>query len=380
MTLQHQEPDRVPIDLAGTVVSGIHILAYKNLTKSMNRHSEASIADIIQQLAAPSVDVLRRVESDFRPVYARLPSTWKLHEALSETGRPYFVDEWGVKWGRNPYYYDMIDHPLKTATLIDLEEYAWPDPHAAGRLEGLREEVKKLNSETDFAVVAGMSGAFASGGLFEEAWWLRGFEKFLADLMVRPEFANALLDKILDLHIRFYEEYLNVVGEFVQIVEWGDDYGMQTGPMMSPTLFRRYFKPRLKRFFDLVKSKTDAKIFLHSCGDVYPFIEDIIEVGVDILNPVQPLAKDMDHQRLKKQYGNRLCFHGGLDIQKLLPRGTPAEVVEGVKRVIADLAPGAGYIFAAAHNIQPDVPAANIEAMYDAAKKWGVYPLSELNG
>jgi uroporphyrinogen decarboxylase len=375
MALRHEKPDRVPIDLAGTVVSGIHVLAYKNLAKSMDLYVEENIVDIIQQLAAPSEELLRSFESDFRSVYARPPRAWSLCEKLLSTGRPYFVDEWGVSWGKTPYYYDMIDHPLKNATTIkDLEDYTWPDSHAPGRLDGLHEEVKRLNNETDFAIVAGMSGPIASGGLFEEAWWLRGLEKFLVDLGARPEFANALLDKILDLHLQFYDEYLSEVGEYVQLVEWGDDYGMQTGPIMSPNLFRKYFKPRIKKFFDLVKSKTNAKIFLHSCGCVYPFIEDLIEAGVDILNPVQPLAKDMDHQRLKEQFGSRLCFHGGLDTQQLLPRGRPTDVADGVKRVISHLAPDGGYIFAAAHNIQADVPPENIHAMFNTAKNYGAYP------
>lgn len=373
--LEHKEPDRVPIDLAGTVVSGIHVVAYGNLMRAMGLHREYNIVDIVQQLASPDEEILRRFNSDFRAICMRPPRTWEFREHASDSGRPYFVDEWGVKWGKNPYYYDMIDHPLKDATIKVLEEYPWPDPRAPGRTEGLKEEAENLYRHSDFAIVAGMAGPIATGGLFEQAWWLRGFEKFLVDLVIRPEFANALLDKILDVHIQCYKEYLSVVGEYVQVIEWGDDYGMQTGPLLSPAVFRKYFKPRIRKFLDIVKSKTDAKIFLHSCGSVYPFIEDLVEAGVDILNPVQPLAKDMDHSRLKRQFGTRLSFHGGLDIQQLLPRGTPGDVTDGAKRVIGDLAPGGGYVFAAAHNIQADVPPENIQAMFDAAKEHGTYPL-----
>lgn len=372
--LEHKEPDRAPIDLGGTICSGIHIVAYQNLTRQLGLPSEAPIVDIVQQLAAPSEHVLDRFGSDFRAVYMRSPRTWVFQEYTSESGRPYFVDEWGIKWGKNPYYYDMIDHPLKQADTQTLEKFQWPDANAPGRVEGLSDEVKTLRKKTDFAIVAGISGPVA-GGLFEQAWFLRGFQNFLMDMMIRPEFTNALLDRIMDVQMKFYDLYMQTVGEYVDIIEWGDDYGMQTGPLISPALFKKYIKPRDTKFLDFVRQRTDAKIFWHSCGSIYPFINDLIEVGVDILNPVQPLAANMNHARLKKEFGSKLCFHGGLDIQRVLPRGTPDEVTEATRGVLKDLAPGGGYIFASAHNIQADVPPQNITTMFDAARKYGEYPL-----
>ncbi len=371
--LDHQEADRVPIDLGGTICSGIHRVAYEKVTRHLGLSTDTSIVDLVQQLAAPSEEILQRFSSDFRPVYMRPPKTWTFQEHMDETGRPYFTDEWGIKWGKNPYYYDMIDHPLKQPDIKAIEKHPWPDANAPGRLDGVREEARKLRRETDYAIVAGISGPVAAG-LFEQAWFMRGFQNFMTDMMIRPEFTNRLLDRIQDVHIDFYEKYLDAVGEHVDIIEWGDDYGMQTGPLLSPALFTKYFKHRDKEFLDFVKSKTDAKIFWHTCGSVYPFINDLVEAGVDILNPVQPLAANMDHGKLKAEFGGRLCFHGGLDIQKTLPRGSQEEVARGVKAVLKNLATKGGYVFASAHNIQADVPPENIIAMFEAAREYGQYP------
>lgn len=374
MTLEHEEPDRVPIDLSGTQGSGIHVVAYRNLANRIGMDPNCGLLDMALQLAAPSEDMLRSFNSDFRAVCMRPKKGFEIHEFLDETGRQCFVDEWGIRWGKSRYYYDMMENPLKEPTLDALERFPWPDPYESGRTEGLAEQVKRLYKKTDFAIVAGIAGPTAAG-FFEQAWAMRGFPKFLADLLARPEFVDALLDRLLETYLDFYEMYLDIVGEYVQLVEWGDDYGMQIAPLISPTLFRRYFKDRNKKFFDLVKSKTDAKIFFHSCGSIYPFIEDLIEVGVDVLNPIQPLAANMDHVRLKKEFGSRLSFHGGLDIQRLLPRGTPKEVEDGVRRLLTNMASGGGYLFAAAHNIQADVPPENVLSMFEAASKYGKYKL-----
>jgi len=372
-SLAHKEPDRVPIDLGGTVCSGIHVVAHNNLTQELGLQSTTKIVDMVQQLACPDKRILTKFHSDFRPVYMKPPKGWNPVEQLDESGRSYFVDEWGIKWGKNPYYYDMIDHPIKEPDMSALAEYPCPDVKAPGRMDGVREEAKRLFEHTDFAIVAGVSAP--GPGLFEQAWWLRGLPNFFVDMMSRPEYAEALLDRILDVQMRFYEEYMSAVGPYIQVVEWGDDYGMQTGPLISPALFRKFIKPRVAKFLSLIKSKTSGKIFFHSCGSIYPFIEDLIEIGIDILNPIQPLAANMDHVRLKREFGTRLCFHGGLDIQRLLPQGRPEEVKQGVKTLLTNMAPQGGYIFAPAHNIQADVPPANIIAMFEAARQYGEYSL-----
>ncbi len=375
LALDHEEPDRVPIDLSGMLGSGIHVIAYQRLSESLGIDCKCDFVDMVLQTVSPSEEILRKFDSDFRPVYMRPPKHWEFRESVTETGRPYFVDEWGTKWGKNPFYYDWIDHPMKQPSMKVLEDFDWPDPSSLGRTEGLREQVKILSRNTDYAIVAGVSGPISSG-LFEQTWSLRGLPEFLTDMIARPEFADALLDRLLDLYIAFYDMYLETVGDQVQIVEWGDDYGMQTAPLISPTLFRRFFRDRNRRFFEFVKSRTDAKIFFHSCGSIYPFVQDLIEVGVDILSPIQPRAAKMNHAQLKREFGGQLNFHGGLDVQETLPHGTTSDVREAVKQLFRDMALGGGYIFAPAHNIQPDVPPQNIITLYEAAREYGHYPLS----
>lgn len=372
LALEHREPDKVPIDLGGAV-SSIHWIAYDKLAKRLGLKVEIEIADKIQQLAKLHESVLRILDVDFRHCSLKKGFFSGAEDRLDDpSGRPYFVDAWGIKWGKNPYYYDMISHPLDNLSIDDLDEYAWPDPKDPGRYEGLREEVKNVYETTDYALVA--DSIF--GGIFECAWWLRGFEKFNVDMYKNPDFAEALLNKVVALYMEFYSQYLDQVGDYVQVVELGDDVGAQNGPIMSPALLRKYIKPRWKKLYDLIHSKTKAKIFHHSCGSIYPFIADLIEVGVDILNPLQPLAANMDIGKIKEQFGNKLTLHGGVDIQRALPLGTPNDVVEEVKRVIRSAAQNGGYILAGAHNIQADTPVDNIVTLFEAARKFGPYPIN----
>jgi len=361
--LSHREPDRPPIDLGGAV-SGIHNKAYSNLIRALKLDLEVRVHPRdAQQLAQPDEVVLEKLGVDFRHVaLRRVPASGELKPDAS--GRPYFIDEWGIKWGRNPNYYDMIDHPLKDATIDDLEKFNWPDPRNPHRFTGLREEVEELHDDTDYAIIA---DAFF-GGIYECAWWLRGFEAFTVDMYRRPEFAELLLDKILKLYLDFYGEYLDIVGPYIQIMDYNDDIGMQTGPLLSPTMFKKYLKPRYSRIFKLIHRKTKAKIFQHTCGSVHQLIPDLIEIGLDVLNPIQPLAAEMDITGLKRDFGDKLCFHGGIDIQRLLPNGSAAEVKAEVKRVARIGGKGGGLILAGAHNIQADVPPENVIAMFDAAR------------
>jgi len=369
--LEHKEPDKVPVDLGGSV-SGIHSGAYEKLIRLLGLKVEVKIGDKIQQLAKPDEPVLERLGVDFRHVSLKKGFFMGGTDRFDDpSGRPYFIDDWGIKWGKNPYYYDMVDRPLKDATIEDLENFPWPDPNDPARYDGLREDAKNLFQDTDYAIVT--DAIF--GGLFECAWWLRGFEKFNVDMYKRPDFTELLLDKILELYMGFYGRYLDAVGDYVQMVELGDDLGAQTGPIMSPAMLRKYFKPRYKRLYDMIHSKTRAKVFHHTCGSVYPFIKELIEVGVDVLNPIQPLAAMMDIGRIKREFGHILSLHGGIDIQRTLPYGAREDVVAEVKRVIRLAAPNGGYILAGAHNIQADTPVENIYAMFETAKTYGVYPI-----
>jgi uroporphyrinogen decarboxylase len=369
--LAHKEPDRVPMDLGGAV-SCIHMKAYERLIERLGIKAKPKLSDKIQQLAKPDEEVLQALEVDFRHIGLKKGFFAGAEDRYDDpSGRPYFIDEWGIKWGKNPFYYDMVDHPLKDATVEDLEKYDWPDPRDPERYEGLREEVKNLYYSTDYALVA--DAIF--GGVFECAWWLRGFEKFVLDMHKRPEFAEALLSKILELYIGFYDRYLSEVGDYVEMVEVGDDVGAQTAPLISPALLRKYIKPRWKELYNFIHGKTKARIFHHSCGSVYIFLNDFIEAGVDVLNPIQPRAAMMDIGRIKREAGDKLVLHGGIDNQRVLPYGTPVDVENEVKRVLRAAAPGGGYVLAVAHNIQADTPPENILAMFKSALKYGSYPI-----
>ena len=366
-TVEHEEPDRVPIDF-GSSVTGIHMTTYENLKRYLGIKSETVLYHRMQQLALVDEPVLRRFDIDTRHI--RSSSGTKAKKILPDGS---YIDSWGVKRIRAGYYYDMPSdgHPLRNASIEDVDEYPWPDPHESAQkaIEYLEKRVRYLHEETDYAVIYNSSGNF-----FEKSWYLMGFQRFFTDLIRDPSFVCRVMDKVIDYGVKFESEVLPEIGDYVDIVRFGDDLAMQNGPMMSLEMYRKYVKPRQRKVFHLVKSKTDAKIFYHCCGSASYFLDDLAEIGVDIINPVQVSAKNMDAKMLKEEFRDKLCFWGAIDTQRVLPYGTTKDVEEEVKRRIRDLAPNGGYVLCAVHNIQPGVPPENIVAMYDAAKKWGIYP------
>ena len=380
-TLNFKEPDRVPIDLGGTWVSTISVRAYEELKKYLGVEVEKTKIediDIIGQCVRKLDEVvLEKLGVDFRPVYLKFPG--KEFEIIEDKDSHHHKDEWGI-WWRMPkkcgFYYDMIDHPLKEATVKDLTKYPWPFPRKDGlwreRLIALQEEAKDLYEEGNYAVVANIS----EPGLFERAWFLRGMENFMIDIISNQDFAETILDKILGIHLWLYEQYLDFIGQYIQVVTLGDDIAGQRGPLISPQLYRRLIKPRHKELIDLIKKKTKAKIFYHCCGSINEFLKDLIEIGVDIVNPVQISAKDMDTSELKKKYGHDIVFWGGgCDTQEILPFGKPIDVEREVRKRINDLASGGGFVFTQVHEIQANTPPENIMAMFRAAKNYGKYPI-----
>ncbi|MFO8007324.1 MAG: uroporphyrinogen decarboxylase family protein [Candidatus Brocadiia bacterium] len=219
-----------------------------------------------------------------------------------------------------------------------------------------------LLEESDYALVGDPATS-----LFERAWYLRGFIDFMTDLLTDEAFAAALPDKILEIRMAELGDFLEEVGDCIHVIMLGDDLGQQGGPLIAPPLYRRLVKPRHRELVQFVRQRTDACIFYHSCGSVTEFLPDLTEMGVDVINPVQVSARDMDPTRLKSRYGDRLCFWGGVDTQHVLPYGTPEEVQHEAERRIGQLGAGGGYVLNAVHNIQPDVPPENVVAMYAAA-------------
>lgn len=370
--LNHKEPDRIPFDLDGTNQSGIHSVAYQRLLSLLEiEKEETNIYDPIQQLARIDEDILQRLNVDTRMVLSGNSSKWKLKIKKDKEGE-HFINEYGITWNRHKggMYFDPKGHPLANATVEDLENYSWPDSSDLARVKGMKEEAARLH-QTGYPV--GIMNI--SGGFFEIGFWLHGYENFYCDLAGNPDYACAQMDKCLEIEMKYWDLILLEMGDDIDVVLTANDLGSQSGPMISLEMFRKYIKPRMKKLNSFIKKKKpDVYIFFHSCGSIYDLIPDIIETGVDIINPVQVSANKMDTKRLKKEFGDALTFWGGgIDTQKVLPCGTPSEIRDEVKRRIDDLAPGGGFVFATVHNIQPDVPPENIMAMWEALQEYGKY-------
>ena len=366
--LNHQEPDRVPIDLGGCD-TGIEAGAYEPLKELLGLRGEVTTC-FVRDHTEIDESVLVRFGVDTR--YVRVNPPKGIKPRIQEDNS--YLDLWGTRWKKLPtsLYWDMVDFPIKEPTMDALKKYPWPDPEDPWITKGIRERARKLNEETAYAVVLDSIGL----GIFEQAWALRGFENFLLDLAMNEGFAEALLCRIAEYHTALFDRILTEVGAYIQVVMVADDLGTQMGPMISPETYRRLIKPAQKRVYQRIKSKTGAFIFLHSCGSVRQFIPDFIELGVDILNPVQVTAADMDPKELKAEFGQDLTFWGGgCDTQRVLGSASPDEVETEVKTRILELASGGGFVFNQVHNIQPGVPPENIVRMLETASEYGIYPI-----
>jgi uroporphyrinogen decarboxylase len=372
--LDHREPDRVPIDLGGNQ-SGIHRAAYEALIARLGLRETIEIMDLAQQLARPSEAVLERLGVDTRYVAAGAPDTFKGAVVRRERGgRTWedFEDEFGVVWSRPddaPHYFDITSSPLAGASLKQIRDYPFPRGGDPSRFAGLRERALRIRRETPYAVVSGISGV-----VYEICWYMRGLENLFIDMMEQPEVLEILLDRTLGYWLDWFRAFLDEAGDVVDVIMIGDDLTGQDGPLFPPRIYRAIVKPRQKALVSYIKSRTAAKVWYHSCGSILPYIPDLIDNGIDALNPVQITARGMDPAGLKARFGDKLTFWGGaVNTQKTLPRGTPAEIREEVRRNLGVFMPGGGYVFANVHNIQADVPPDNILALFDAAREFSAY-------
>jgi len=246
-----------------------------------------------------------------------------------------------------------------------LDAYEWPDPNNPGYFRGLAERAAALRKNTDCAIILNMPN-----GLVHQCQFLRGFGDWLKDLYKNKEFVSTLMERVADHWIKLAQNALDVLGDNVDIVFFGDDLATQQAPLFNPETYREMIKPLHRRMISSVKSRADVKVLYHSCGAVAPMIGDLIDVGVDALNPVQITANNMDPAELKETYGDRISFWGGINTQQVLPYGTPDEVRAEVRRMIDLMGRGGGYVLNSVHNIQGDVPAENIVAMFDEARTY----------
>lgn len=374
LALNHKEPDRVPIDLGATIVSSIVRASYVELMKYLGMPADQiEMLDHVQQLPYLDEPLLERFGVDFRLI--QMPAATAPGLRVFEEGNYFaFIDRWGSKLHmpkEGGLYFDWVEFPIRVPTMDALDHYPWPRPDPAENIAQLRLQAEHLSKSTEFALVG---SAIIGGGIFEQPARTMGMESFLMALVTEPRFADRLMEQITEIYIESCDGYLDQVGEFIQVFTYWDDLCGQTGWLVRPDIYRKMVKPKQRRLLEAIKKKTNAKVFYHSCGASRGLIPDLIDLGFDIVNPVQVSARDMDSRQLKKDFGADIVFWGGgVDTQHVLPFGTPDEVRDEVRRRIDDLAPGGGFVFAAVHNIQAFVPPENIVAAFDTALQCGRY-------
>lgn len=360
--INHQIPDFVPVDIGGSA-NGITLSAMK-LLKDHFGITSGEIEFYPREAGGRyNEELVEKLGGDFKHAFLVPPASYELKLVNDE-----FVDEWGLQKRIVDGAAQQYGYPLRDAVIEDLDSYPWPNPYDETRAAGLRERIRRIYEDSDYA----LSARAVSHGFFELSWELRSMDVFFVDMMIDKEFANALLDRVLEIQIGMYDLLLGEVGEYLQVVQTADDYGTQRGPMLSPELLREMIMPRRRKLNDFIKKKAPhVKISHHTCGSVYAYMEDLIGCGIDILNPVQPLAEDMDSFRLKREYGDRLCFHGSVDEQIALV-GPLAGLEEEIKTRMKAFAPGGGFIIAPTSNFQDDMPLENILNFVPLARKYGV--------
>ncbi len=394
----HREPDRVPIDLGGHRSSGVMAIAYKRLKDYLGiTEGDTYVYDVVQQLAIVEPMILDRfgvdtvelgrgfglAPEDWRdwvlpdgtpcqiPAYVhpvRVGGDWHVYHAdgtliaIQKEGSLYFEQTCFPLAGSDEQAFADLSTPLEKVVWSALGTPPAPIGYDPEGLRRLAAGAKALRQSTDRAII----GLFG-GNLLEIGQFLFRIDNFLAMLAGEPARAHRFLDRLVEMHLANLEAFLSAVGPFIDIILFGDDLGMQTGPQISPRTYREFFQPRHALLWQTAKKLANVKVMLHSCGGLHPLLPMLIEAGLDIVQPVQTTCKDMEPERLKREFGRDLClWGGGCNTRDVLARGTPAEVAADVRRRVAALAPGGGFVFQQIHNIMADVPPENIVAMLEA--------------
>jgi len=373
--LEHKEADRIPFDLGGSMVSGININALTDLKRYLGMDSPSIVKDTITQMAFTGEDMIDFLKVDVKNVAPMVPEESKL-KSLGYFGGSHIVeDEWGLQWRMPPngHYYDIYKSPLAhVETIADVEKYPWPNALNPVRYEKMKEDADRIVFKEKKAYVLGRM----SSGMWEHAMWMTGYEKFLMDMYMNPGVCQAIMEKILEVKMQYWERALEAVGENVLVASCADDLGTQDSLMVDLGLYKELIWPYHKRLFEFIKKKAKSKIyiFFHNDGAVMETFPLLIEAGVDIMNPFQVNCKGMDTAKFKKEFGKDLTIWGGsCDNQSVMPFGTPQQVRDETKRRMEDLAPDGGFIFAPIHVIQNGVPPENIMAWWETLQKYGNY-------
>lgn len=374
-TLAHETPDRVPIVLGPSNATGIKMSTYRRIKALEGIEAPDEYLYEWPELGTAKLDeaTYQRLHADVRGVLDHFPAAVRARNAARDPHTP-FIDDWGsgqVEGAPGVWFAGW--HPMADAcTAEEIAAYPWPDMTDPTRYEGVRAEARRLRDENIHASMGTPWLAFP----LERAFAMQGTDNFLANLAGEPEFAEALLWRTQSLCKGLMDGFLRECGDLIDMVKIGDDLGSQVGLLMSPAMYRQILKPIHADLIAFIRERTKAPIVFHTDGDVYDLMGDFIEIGVDVLNPVQASAGGMsDFAGLKRRFGDNLVFCGGMDTHHVLPHGTPDEVRAEVRRVIGTLGAGGGYMLGAVHTVMDDVPPENVLAMVDAAEEFGRYPL-----
>jgi uroporphyrinogen decarboxylase len=379
--MDHREPDRVPICFGGTGASGIEECPpdfraatdlYKYLGLGDAREVEISpVGNIVGNI---DEGCMQRLHSDMRSISDSPPGA-----VTVDRERKVWPFLYGMRIKKCGIYdmIDMTDPPMAhMTTKKDIDEYPfWPDIDM-DTMEGVVQKAKKLHDETDYFICGMQSfGYFPLNGY----GFISGMEKWLLDMKIRPKFYHQLCERFMEINLAFADKFYGGIGQYLDAALVFDDLGNQKGPLMSMKDYREFYKPYQSETIKHIRKylRPEAKIILHSCGSVYYFIPEFIEIGIDVLNPVQPLAANMEPWRLKKEFGRDMAFLGGFDVQKLLPLGSVEDIKKGVQTLLREYGPGGGYVFGASQIVQCNTPPESITAMFDAAYEYGSYPLEK---
>ncbi len=398
--LNHRQPDRVPVDFSGHRSSGIAALVYPKLRKSLGLPEKpVRIYDMVQQLAIVDEDVLERFdvdtiemgrgflleEEDWKewvlpdgtpcliPDYINIEKQGQDWMILSDEALELGIQKQGCLYFEQTYY-PLMERGIENDDFSDLEDVLkrtlWtavvhPGAHLSLDEVGLREmteRAKALRESTDRAII----GLFG-GSMFEIPQMLYRMDNYLLYMSMYPDAVSRLSESLCGIHLQNLEKWLRAVGPYIDIILFGDDFGGQTGPLISTEMYSRYFKPYHRQLWRKAREQADVKIMLHCCGSVRELLPDFIDAGLDVINPVQINSAGMDAEELKSEFGDDLTFWGGgCDTQEILPSASIEKVQKHVQNQVKILNPGGGFVFQQVHNIQADVPPENIMAMFDA--------------
>ncbi len=376
--INHVEPDRVPIVLGVSNATGIKMKPYRELAELLGHTPSDSYLYDWPELgtALPDDATLARLGTDVRGVLDVEPAAtleWNRNRPLHSD----YINSWGSGATEvRPGEWFPLVCPLASATTVqEIDDHPWPDMDDPTRVAHVADQAATLSEQNEYAILATPWLLFP----LERAFAMQGMDTFLMNLALYPDFAEALLWKIQSLCKTLMGHFLDALGPNVDIIKIGDDLGTQESLLMSPEMYRSILKPIHADYIAFIKQRTPAKVFFHTDGDVAPLIGDFVEMGIDILNPIQTSAGQMaDLPELTRRWGEQLTFCGAIDTQRILPHGTPDEVKAEVRRVISIMAPGGGYMVSSVHTVMNDVPAENILAMVDAVLEYGRYPLPRL--